>query len=223
MYDEATLSLWSSLTGEPVVGRLVGKNLALPILPLTVTTWGDWKRRHPDTSVLSSKTGFSRDYTPGAAYGTYLASPETMFPVWKRDPVLNPKTIVFAVRRAGGAKAYPLDLLFRERVVNDVVGSDDLVLVADPASGAVRAYRRGGHVFAEGPDGLLIEPSTRALWEGGEETLAPRMSDAGPGVSVPLPRVPGHRVYWFGWYAFFPETGLYRGCTSGTGGQRSRP
>ena len=75
MYDEATLSLWSSLTGEPVVGPLVGRDIALPILPLTVTTWGDWRTRHPETSVLALKTGYSRDYTPGAAYGKYFASP----------------------------------------------------------------------------------------------------------------------------------------------------
>jgi hypothetical protein len=212
MYDEATLSLWSSLTGEPVVGPLVGRDLVLPILPLTVTTWGDWKARHPDTTVLALKTGFTRDYTPGAAYGKYFASPETMFPVSKRDPVLSPKETVFAVRRARGAKAYPLALLFQERVVNDLVASEDLVLVADPSSGAVRAYRRGGRLFAEGPEGLLVEPATGALWECGEEALTRKGLDGETRASQALARVPGHRVYWFGWYAFFPDTELYSGC-----------
>ena len=213
MYDEATLSLWSSLTGEPVVGGLVGSNLVLPILPLTVTSWRDWKARHPDTTVLALKTGFTRDYTPGAAYGKYFASPDTMFPVWKRDPVLSPKTTVFAVRRAGGAKAYPLEILFRERVVNDTVGSEDLVLAADPGSGAVRVYQRGGRLFAEGPDGLLVEPATGELWECREEGLIPQRSGVEDGMPKALARVPGHRAYWFGWYAFFPDTALYRGCS----------
>ena len=213
MYDEATLSLWSNLTGEPVAGRLVGRNLVLPILPLTVTTWGDWKARHPDTTVLAVKTGFARDYTPGAAYGKYFASPETMFPVWKRDPALNPKATVFAVRRAGRAKAYTLNFLFQEHVVNDAIAAEDLVLVADPSSCAVRAYRRGGRLFSEGPQGLLVEPATGALWECEEEALTPRRSDGENGASrAPLPRVPGHRAYWFGWYAFFPDTELYLGC-----------
>ena len=52
MYDEATLSLWSNLTGEPVAGALVGRRIALPMLPLTVTTWGDWKARHPNTTAF---------------------------------------------------------------------------------------------------------------------------------------------------------------------------
>ncbi len=213
MYDEATLSLWSNLTGEPVVGRLVGSTLVLPILPLTVTSWGDWKARHPDTTVLAPKTGFTRDYAPGAAYGKYFASPETMFPVWKRDPVLAPKATVFAVREAGRARAYPLDLLFQERVVNDAVGFEDLVLVADPASGAVRAYRRNGRHFAEGPGGLLVEPATGALWEYREDGLVPQGPGLEAAASRKLPRLRGHRAYWFGWYAFFPETTLYEGCT----------
>ncbi|MEP6993285.1 MAG: DUF3179 domain-containing protein [Acidobacteriota bacterium] len=218
MYDEATLSLWSNLTGEPVVGQLVGKNLALELLPLTVTTWEDWKTRHPDTTVLAPKTGFTRDYTPGAAYGKYFASPETMFPVWKRDPVLSPKTTVFAIRRAGRAKAYPLDLLFRERVVNDVIGSDELVLTADPSSGAVRAYRRDGLWFTEGPGGLLLEPSTGALWECGEDSLTPMRLAEKSGSPRALQRVAGHRAFWFGWYAFFPDTLLYEGCSPSQSG-----
>ena len=68
MYDQATLSLWSNLTGEPVAGRLVGKGIELPVLPLTVTSWKDWRRRHPETTVVSLDTGYKRDYTPGAAY-----------------------------------------------------------------------------------------------------------------------------------------------------------
>lgn len=210
MYDAATLSLWSNLTGEPVAGALVVRGIALPILPLTVTTWGDWKVRHPDTTVLSIKTGFSRDYTPGAAYGKYFASPETMFPVWKRDPTLQGKSFVFAIRLAGAAKAYPLDLLLRERVVNDMVGRESVVVAADPTTGAVRAYRRRGRRFAEGPGGLLVEPSTGALWECREEGLA----RSGPGEEdgAPLARMPGHRAYWFGWYAFFPQTAVYSGC-----------
>jgi len=213
MYDEATLSLWSNLTGEPVAGALVGRGITLPILPLTVTTWGDWRARHPETTVLSLTTGFSRDYTPGAAYGKYFASPETMFPVWKRDPSLERKALVFAVRLAGAAKAYPLDLLFRERVVNDTVGPENVVLIADPQTGAARAYRRHGRRFAEGPKGFLVEPSTGALWEYREEAL---VSDRhGAGNEAPLARVPGHRAFWFGWYAFFPEISVYSGCGPG--------
>ncbi|MEO8190446.1 MAG: DUF3179 domain-containing protein [Acidobacteriota bacterium] len=217
MYDEATLSLWSNLTGEPVSGILVGRGIALPVLPITVTTWGDWRSRHPDTTVLAEKTGFSRDYTAGAAYGKYFASPETMFPVWKRDTTLAPKTVVFGIRRGAAARAYPLEILLRERVVNDAFSGEDVVIAADAATGAVRAYRSGGRQFSEGPAGALIDLATGDPWECGEEALIPRGRTAVTNGQKPasLPRLPGHRAYWFGWYAFFSETTLYAGCEPG--------
>ena len=206
MYDDGTLSLWSNLTGEPVVGPLVGRGLRLTPLPLTITTWSDWRTRHPETTVVSLATGHRRDYTAGAAYGRYFASPETMFPVWKKSPLLPSKAWIYALRSGAVARAYPLELIFRERVVNDEIGGLPIVLIADPTGGAVRAYRSEGRRFAEGPHGEVIEPATGASWSVAEEGLRPYLG--GP----PLARVAGHRAYWFAWYAFFPETELYEGC-----------
>jgi hypothetical protein len=130
-----------------------------------------------------------------------------MFPVWKKSGALEPKAWVYALRAGGRAKAYPLEVLFRERVANDSIGFVPVVLVADPESGAVRAYLREGHLFAEGPTPReLVEPATGALWRVEESGLVP------PGGARPLARLPGHRVYWFGWYAFFPDTAVYAGC-----------
>ena len=56
MYDKNTNSLWNTIYGEPVVGPLVGKGIQLERLSVVTTTWGAWKARHPDTTVLSLKT-----------------------------------------------------------------------------------------------------------------------------------------------------------------------
>lgn len=211
MYDEQTLSLWSNLTGEPVSGPLTDKGVRLPMLPMTVTSWGEWRSRHPETTVVSLETGYRRDYSAGAAYGKYFESPETMFPVWKRNGSLEAKSWIFALRDGVAARAYPLETLFRERVVNDAVGRASVVLVADPQSGAVRAYEREGKFFAEGPSPeQLVEEATGTIWTVEEEAL----HSASPG-RPRLLRFPGHRAYWFGWYAFFPDTSLYEGCVPG--------
>lgn len=216
MYDEDTLSLWSNMTGEPVAGPLAGRGIALPVLPMTVTRWGDWKRSHPETTVAGLQTGFDRDYSPGAAYGKYFDSPETMFPVWKRDDALEPKEWVYGLRHGALARAYPLKVLFSERVVNDDVGSLPVVLVSDPASRSVRAYARGRRVFAEGPTpDEVVEPLTGRVYRVEEEALRPGDGDAErPG------RQPGHLAYWFGWYAFHPQTSLYEGCLRSSAGGR---
>ncbi|MGH9368330.1 MAG: DUF3179 domain-containing protein [Thermoanaerobaculia bacterium] len=208
MYDEETWSLWSNLTGEPVGGPLASSGLRLPILPLTVTTWKEWRQKHPETTVVSPDTGYDRDYSAGAAYGRYFASPDTMFPVWKRDAALEPKAWVYGLRNGPSAKAYPLETLFAERVVNDRVGALPVVLVAEPESQSVRAYLRGSRELAEGPAASqLVDPADGAVFRVEEERLAPSAAGASP-----LPRYAGHRAYWFGWYAFFPDTALYEGC-----------
>lgn len=55
MYDQATQSLWNTMTGIPVVGTLVGQGIQLPRLPgLVTTTWGEWKKRHDQIDNFSS-------------------------------------------------------------------------------------------------------------------------------------------------------------------------
>jgi hypothetical protein len=39
-------------------------------------------------------------------------------------------------------------------------------------------------------------------WQVAEENLAAPNGET-------LPRINGHLAYWFGWYAFYPETLLY--------------
>lgn len=59
-YDRQTFSLWSQLGGDAVAGPLAGTRLQM--LPVTETTWKDWKSAHPNTEVLSFQTGYRRDY-----------------------------------------------------------------------------------------------------------------------------------------------------------------
>ena len=85
MYDRNTRTLWNQFSGRPAWGPLVGQDIRLKVLPVVVTTWGDWFVRHPDTTVLSINTGFVRDYGPGVAYNDYFNSPLTWFNVPVED------------------------------------------------------------------------------------------------------------------------------------------
>ena len=138
MYDRTTKTLWNQLTGKPVIGKLVGKNLELKVLPVVLTSWGEWKATHSDTKVLSTDTGYDRPYQVGATYGRYFASPGTMFPIWKQSRILPKKARVYAIQLDGIAKAYPLDELNRVNgVANDKIGAKNLVVVYRDAVGRV--------------------------------------------------------------------------------------
>jgi hypothetical protein len=202
MYDRQTDTLWNQLTGEPVNGSLAESGLTLKRLPVVVTSWERWKTAHPETRALDLHTGYDRDYTPGAAYGKYFASPNLMFPVWKRSKTLPEKTWVFALLVGSSPKAYPLEALAREKVVDDTLGGTPVVLLADPGTQEVRAYERGAFQFKPGKDALTpVGPDGRS-WRATEEALL------GPG-GERLPRLPGHLAYWFGWFSFYPRTEVY--------------
>lgn len=94
-----------------------------------------------------------------------------------------------------------------ERVINDRLGENGLVVVGDSQSGAVRAYRSGGRIFAPGGRADELVDDTGVRWTVMEETLAP----AGPEAFAPLERIPGHTAFWLGWYSFFPDSELYPG------------
>lgn len=224
MYDRQTRTLWNQLTGEPVLGILAGKDIRLSLLPVVLTTWEEWLEQHPGTLVLDINTGYERPYEVGAAYGGYFASDATMFPVWQRSDLLNAKDRIYAIQIGGIPKAYPIQDLVEAGILNDTIGDVPIVLVADSGtvtskgrsirpgisgsevqydSGAeVRAYLRDQETFSSGGVSTTVFDSRSNPWRVTEEALL------GPN-GERLERIPGHLAYWFGWFAFFPDTLVY--------------
>jgi hypothetical protein len=212
MFDEATKSLWSSLTGEPVVGPLVGSGLELRALPVVTTTWGEWRRRHPDTSVLSLNTGFSRDYSEGAAYRSYFGTDALMFDVSRHDGRLPNKAEVLVLRSSASDAgddnrtlppfAIAARFLAEHPVYHVTVDGTDFVVLTD-SSGANRVYATDGRRFERlaGND-RVIDEDGRA-WVIGEVDLQAAFDER-----LRLPRVSAHRAFWFGWFAQHPDTVL---------------
>ncbi len=51
MIDSETSSLWSHFLGKAMDGSMQGKKLQA--IPSKLTTWGDWRREHQETTVLA--------------------------------------------------------------------------------------------------------------------------------------------------------------------------
>lgn len=104
MYDRESESLWSQISAKAVTGPLVGQRLRL--LRSRMVEWGEWKKRHPGTTVLSPRTGHTRDYGR-SPYGAYPVSDDLYFPV-PVDPRYHPKMPTIGLRVVGGStRAYP--------------------------------------------------------------------------------------------------------------------
>ena len=205
MYDQATQSLWSTMWGTPVVGPLVGKGIALDRGSVVTTTWGEWRRRHPDTKVLSLETGHIRNYDEGAAYREYFATDELMFQVPALDTRLKNKDEVFTVLLAAHPDrplAISADFLAAKPVHHDAIEDTALVVLTDP-SGANRAYASEDVTFTGYDGDRTAQDSSGTTWTMDEHALTAADGRV-------LHRVPAQRAFWFGWYGAFPHTRLVR-------------
>ncbi|MGR5286598.1 DUF3179 domain-containing protein [Vibrio maritimus] len=112
MYDRETESLWSQIHGEAVAGALVGSKLKQ--IPMSLSRWSNWLQRYPDTKVLSTETGYRRDYE-GDPYAGYAEHPNLYFPVANQAPSqYHQKEMVLGVLLGDSAVAFPFSELEKQ-------------------------------------------------------------------------------------------------------------
>ncbi|MEM9645526.1 MAG: DUF3179 domain-containing (seleno)protein, partial [Planctomycetota bacterium] len=171
MYDHETKSMWSTLKGEPVIGPLVGSGIKLEPLFVVTSTWGDWKKMHPDTDVLSLNTGFRRNYGEGVAYHDYFATDELMFTVPEQDDRLLNKDEILVVRVQDQAPlAIAAKFLRNHPVYQDRLGEQGVVVITD-SSGANRVYEDGGLEFEPGEQDASVRSADGVTWRVREDGL----------------------------------------------------
>ena len=209
MFDHETKSLWNSLEGVPVVGPLVNSGVRLRHRSVVTTTWREWRRKHPDTTVLSLNTGHERDYGEGVAYRDYFATDDLMFQVSQVDRRLKNKQEVVVTLLAGedGVRhplAVDVDFLNDHRLYQGEHAGHHLVILTSE-EGANRVYEAGEVRFERRLDDDRVVDTSGTVWAIDEDALV-----AEAGSKRRLVRVAAQRAFWFGWYAQFPKTELIK-------------
>ena len=153
LYDRQTETLWSQILSKGVSGALVNKKLE--IISSSHTSWGAWKKKYPQTKVLSTQTGFKRDYSR-SPYGDYDKGPETYFPVAFRSKKYHPKERVLGISIGDKHKVYPFSELAKVsgNVLNDSLAGKAVTIHFD-------AENRDGSIQDE--TGKVL-PSVNSFW-----------------------------------------------------------
>ncbi len=153
LYDRETETLWSQILSKAISGKLVGSELK--IIPSSHTSWGAWKKKHPNTQVLSTDTGAGRNYNR-SPYGDYNKGQETYFPLEFRSKKYHPKERVIGVTINGKHKVYPFSELakLKSNVLKDEFAGQQLQLNFD-------AENRDGRI--KGASGNIL-PSINTFW-----------------------------------------------------------
>ncbi len=199
MYDRLTKSLWSQIWGQAISGQVTGYTLKR--IPLDVLPWGEWKKLHPNTLVLSEQTGFNRPYGDDP-YGGYYTTDEIFFPLSHLDKSLPPKTIVWGLTMGNQAKAYPLRNL--TTLAKDSLGGKNVLIWKSGSD--VRFFDpvvRGVLLNFEVADGTIVDLETHSAWNYDGVATSGLLS------GLNMTRYVAETSYWFAWAAFYPNTMLY--------------
>ncbi|MET4702302.1 hypothetical protein ABIE65_005357 [Constrictibacter sp. MBR-5] len=193
MYDRDTDTWFPQVLAVGISGPHAGG--ALVERPLVWTTWERWRAAYPRTDVLSTKTGFARNYErdPYGAYnppeGYYAPDSARIFPVLNEDDRFAPKTMVLGGRTADVAVAFDLATLRREGQLIQRVGGDAFTAVYDPGLDT-------GYIFRGASD-------ARATMDGALPGSV-RWSDGRA-----LEPVNTFQAMWFAWAAFYPGSAVH--------------
>lgn len=206
MYDRTSNSLWSQALGQAIVGKHAG--VKLDRIPFDVAFWKEWKQLYPATKVLSRDTGSTRPY--GAdPYGNYYTSSELFFPVSNKDDRLGLKEIIVGLENGGQFKAYKLQQIEDDKVINDIISGKSIALFS--------LHPFMARVFISTLDGQNVEfqfdknSSKITDIQTGSEWNFDGTAISGPMKGKQLTRLPFDEGFWFEWVAFHPDTALYPG------------
>jgi hypothetical protein len=208
--DRETGSRWQQSTAEAISGPLKGAHLKL--YPFLLTTWSEWRRRHPQTLVLKPRPGYAQRLGAMNAilnqgiFGLAGPAPKGAF---GHDHRLPPRETIVGLEVNRVAKAYAVRALERARVVNDQVGGEPVLVVHQPASDTTTAFlaqaqgRRLTFTAADAAADRLRDQQTHSTWTAYGGCVAGRMKGARLKALILEPE------FWFAWSEFHARTEVY--------------
>jgi hypothetical protein len=209
--DRETRTRWQQETGEAIEGPLKGRQLE--IYPFLITTWKEWRERHPKTLVMEPVPGFEEMYE--SMWQAILARrpgqpgppPDRTLP---QDPRLAAYEPIVGLEAGGARRAYPLEVLKKEQVVNDRLANELVLLIYSARSDTVTVFSR--HLegrtlsFHSRPhSGDLIDAETGSRWNAYGECLEGELRGSR------LKGLIGRRQFWWSWASFHAGTDIYAG------------
>ena len=208
MRDEETGSFWQQINGKAVSGPLAGRQLEL--VASDELTFSLWRTEHPRGMVLRPVAKYETKYEK-KDWEKELARARTVVDTSKTG--LPPRELMLGLEVNGASRAYKLQRVLEQQLIQDVVGGKALLLVVGQDGKSIRGFSAelpGGSAvpdfYRKGEDSsleLLIDSATGSAWN------FQGCAVSGPAAGTCLPRVTIIKDYWFDWRLYHPRTSVY--------------
>ncbi|MBX9688636.1 MAG: DUF3179 domain-containing protein [Candidatus Obscuribacterales bacterium] len=199
------MTIWTHLDGEAVAGSRKGERLnAISVLN---TSFGEWKKMYPNTTVPDWHTGYEELYKASMRTGE-LRIPPFFFNTFKNheDKRLALNEIVLGLRLKSMQRAYPYKTLARIGAVNELL--DDLpvtvLYAANSKTAAAYDARLGNKILRFTSDkGGFRDNLTNSLWNIDGVCIDGELK------GCKLQKLTFTQSRWYGWSALFRESSIF--------------
>ncbi|MFH1712387.1 MAG: DUF3179 domain-containing protein [Patescibacteria group bacterium] len=211
--DRQTESLWWQLKGLAISGELI--ETELNVYPSIAMKWKDWKKAYPNGEVLSTETGYVRDYTRHP-FGTYDESKMIYFPLnHVEEARLQPKWIVQGLANDNEQIAFADIIMKGVGAANEELGGMNLAALWDFDMEITRVFKAelGSAVVALNysfEDDEYTDEETGSVWNAQGYAVSGKRSGA------QLEQIDTIESFWFCWAAGYPQTMVSKVDSSGT-------
>ena len=207
MRDEQTGTYWQQISGAAVSGPLAGKHLTL--VPSDELTWALWKTEKPDGTVLNDLVEYVHGYAR-KDWDVRMAKAPTVL-TYPEDG-MKQRDVMLGIQAFGVSRAFPYETVLREKLIQDRVGSEPVILVVGPDDQSVRVFQRRIPALPQIPefyriaqkDALFMDDATGSNWNFQGCAISGKLQ------GTCLPRVEVIKDYWFDWRHYNPATTVYR-------------
>jgi hypothetical protein len=205
MHDEETGTYWQQISGAAVSGPLAGKHLTL--VPSDELTFALWKSEKPNGTVLNDIPSYVSGYAP-KDWDTKMAKARTVisFP----ESGMKQRDVMLGIKAFGASRAFPLDAVLKDKLIQDRVGAEPVILVVGSDNQSVRVFQRRIPGISQVPefyrleDSLFMDDISGSKWNFQGCAVSGKMQGAC------LARVEAIKDYWFDWRHYNPATTVYR-------------
>ncbi|MCH9028083.1 MAG: DUF3179 domain-containing protein [Bacteroidetes bacterium] len=204
-FDRGSKSNWSQMKLQCVNGQLIGNEIETS--KIIETTYKTWREMYPTSKLLSTNTGFGRQYGV-YPYNNFKTSNDLIFPVSNEDNRLHKKERVLGLIAGGQTMAFVINSFSADVSVKNVsFGGEEFVVIGSSGKNFAAAYKRKLNdgttlefTITQGSLPLVMMDNEGTKWDIFGEAIE------GPRAGENLMQAKAFIAYWFGWAAFYPNT-----------------
>ena len=214
MRDDETGTYWQQISGRAIAGPLAG--VQLDPIHSDELSFALWRGEAPQGTVLKPVSRDAGEYET-KDWETRMARAKTVlnFPA----SGIAPRELMLGVDAFGASRAYPVSRILSEKLIEDRLGSEPILIIVGADNVSIRVFRARIHANEAAPEfyrrtNVTKQDATRAPLfidsETGSEWAFDGCAISGKLAGTCIEPVYALKDYWFDWRNYHPQTTVFQ-------------